>query len=804
MNMKKIIFLISLIIFANLVAFAQEKGTIQGRVFNKSNNEPVPFANIVIWNTSIGSNSDFDGNFKFAGLNPGYIELRVSAVGFKPYVSEAILITNARTAFLDIPLEETSIEIEEVVVKASPFRKSEESPVSLRRIGIDEIEKNPGGNRDISKVIQSLPGVASTPAYRNDVIVRGGGSSENRFYLDGVEIPNINHFATQGASGGPVGIINVDFIREVNFYSGAFPASKGNALSSILDFKQIDGNKDRLKFKGAVGASDLALTLDGPISQRSTFIFSARRSYLQFLFDALGLPFLPTYNDFQFKTKTKLDDKHEFTFIGLGAIDQFSLNTGLENPTDDQRYTLSYVPVNTQWNYTLGAVLKNYHKHGFDTWVFSRNMLNNRQYKYQDNDESNPKLLDYTSWEAENKFRFESDLKTANEYKFNYGVGLEYARYYNKTDKAVFLNNTLSNITYKSSIDLFKWNLFGQVSKEFLNQKLSLSFGVRSDANSYSSEMQNLLNQISPRFSLAYQLRPSLFFNFNLGRYYQQPPYTTLGYKNSLGELVNKDNHLKFIGNNQIVAGFEWLPDLNSKITLEGFYKKYSNYPFSVTDSISIASKGADFGTYGDEEVLSTGEGRAYGAEFLYRNKDLKGFNIIFSYTLVWSQMNKADENLKTIDDYIPSAWDNRHLVTLTATRTFRKGWDLGFKWRFVGGAPYTPYDIEKSSLIDAWNARGRGYLDYSQYNSLRLDPYHQLDVRIDKMIYLNKWTLNFYVDIQNIYNYKSKGQPKYVTVLDTNGNPLVDTNDPTRYQLKSIASESGTILPTIGIIVEF
>ena len=106
-------------------------------------------------------------------------------------------------------MNETSVAIEEIVVKASPFRKSEESPVSLRRIGIEQIEKNPGGNRDISKVIQVLPGVASTPAFRNDLIVRGGGPSENRFYLDGVEIPNLNHFATQGASGGPVGILNV-------------------------------------------------------------------------------------------------------------------------------------------------------------------------------------------------------------------------------------------------------------------------------------------------------------------------------------------------------------------------------------------------------------------------------------------------------------------------------------------------------------------------------------------------------------------------------------------------------------------
>lgn len=798
---------IILIIFSFLISnlSAQDNGAIHGKVFDSKNNQPVPFANIVIWNTTIGTNSDIEGNFKISGIKPGYIELRVSSVGFKPFVSEAILVTNSRPAYLEINLEETAVEIDEVVVKASPFRKSQESPVSLRRINIDEIEKNPGGNRDISKIIQSLPGVASTPAYRNDVIVRGGGASENRFYLDGVEIPNINHFATQGSSGGPVGIINVDFIREVNFYSGAFPASKGNALSSILDFKQIEGNDERLKVKSALGASDLALTLDGPLSKSSNFIFSYRRSYLQYLFSALGLPFLPTYNDFQFKIHTNINSKNELTFIGLGAIDKSTLNTELKNQTEYQRYILGYLPVNTQWNYTLGAVYKHYQSNGYDTWVVSRNMLNNRQYKFQDNISTNPKLLDYTSQESENKFRYERNIKTQNNVNINYGLGLEYAHYTNDTYRAQFSNGVLSSVAYNTILDMFKWNTFGQVSRSFFKQSLTLSLGVRADANSYSNQMNNLLNQISPRFSLSYEFTPDYFFNFNTGVYYEQPSYTTLGFGDSSGSLVNKSNNLKYIQSNHFVAGFEWLPNAGSKVTIEGFYKIYSKYPYSVRDSISLASKGADFGTFGDEEVLSIGKGRSYGVEFLYRDKDLLGFNIIAAYTLVWSQTNKINANLKSTQSYIPTAWDNRNLFTLTATRVVGKSWNIGFKWRYVGGAPYTPYDLQKSSLITAWNAQPNGYFDYSKYNSLRLKPYHQLDVRVDKMYYLKNWTLNFYVDIQNLYNFNADQQSPITTVVDQNRQPVVDPADPSRYLLKKLDSQGSTsILPTIGIIVEF
>ena len=225
--------------------FAQT-GTLRGRVFNVKNNEPLPFTNIIITGTNVGSVSDLDGNFLFTGLTPGYVRLTATSVGFENVTTKEILITNAKTVYMDIPMLEKTIQLDKVEVKASVFKRVEESPVSLKSLGISEIEKSPGANRDISKVIQSLPGVASSVSFRNDIIVRGGGPSENKFLLDGIEIPNLNHFATQGASGGPVGIINTDFLREVDLYTGAFPASRGNALSSVLDMKLIDGNPDKI------------------------------------------------------------------------------------------------------------------------------------------------------------------------------------------------------------------------------------------------------------------------------------------------------------------------------------------------------------------------------------------------------------------------------------------------------------------------------------------------------------------------------------------------------------------------------
>ena len=790
-----------ILLFTTIQIYAQS-GKIEGRVFDAKNNEPLPFTNIVILGTNIGTTSDLDGNFIFTGIEPGFTKLVATSVGYEKYISEDFLVTNAKTVFVELPMKETSVNLDEVVVRASPFARDQESPVSLRRLNISEIERNPGANRDISKVIQSLPGVASTPAQRNDVIVRGGGPSENSFFLEGVEIPTINHFSTQGASGGPVGIINVDFIREVNFYSGAFPAKRGNALSSVIDFRMVEPNKDKWTYRATLGATDLGFTANGPVSENSGLIFSVRRSYLQFLFDVLGLPFLPTYNDMQFKYKWNIDKKNQLTFIGLGAIDNNVLNTGIENPDAEQQFILGTLPENNQWSYTVGAVYKHFSRNGFHQVVLSRNALDNRAIKYRDNiEEESRKTFDYNSTETENKLRYEF-TGSKNGWNYEYGAGLQLANFTDNTFQKQFIEDQVIEFNRKADLDLWSWSAFGQVSRPVLNERLTLSLGARMDANDYSATMSNMLDQFSPRFSLSYALTEKWFLNGNIGRYYQRPAYTTLGFTDNTGTFVNKENGLKYIEVNHVVAGVEHLPDEQSKLSIEGFYKFYDDYPFSVLDSVSIASKGGDFGVFGNEEVVSTDKGRAYGFEVFARDTDFFGFNTILSYTFVRSKFE--DKN----DEYIPAAWDNKHLLNLTLLRKLKKNWNIGAKWRYVGGTPYTPVDLDKSTLVQAWNVQGGPYLNFDSFNTLRLSPFHQLDVRVDKQYFFDKWSLMVYVDIQNLYNFQSESPPIYVRELDSQGNPIIaNPNDPPseqRYQLEELQTTSGTVLPTIGIMVEF
>lgn len=802
MNIKE--FLLGLFFSLLVVSAFAQTGIIKGRIFNSINNESLPFASVSIDSTSVGTAADIDGNYRLENLEPGVYNVVCSFIGFKREVFYEVQVTSARPTTLNFAMVEESATLAEATVAASPFSKKEESPVSLRTISASEIYRSPGGNRDISTVIQILPGVASSTAFRNDIIVRGGAPNENRFYIDGIEVPNINHFATQGSSGGPVGMINVNFIQEVDFYAGAFPANRGNALSSVIDFKQIEGNDEKLSGTFMVGSSDIGLTLDGPLGKKSSFVLSARRSYLQALFKALSLPFLPTYTDFQYKHTVNVNPKNKLTIIGLGAIDDFELNTAVNDGLEDEgvlarnNYILGNLPVNTQWNYVVGANWKHFSNSSFQNLIVSRNHLSNNSIKYLDNiEEAENLLLDYTSEEIENKLRLENTYRK-NGWKWNVGLGYENATYTNSTFNKIDVGGQVRTIDFDSELNLNKFAVFTQVSKELMANRLTLSLGIRTDFNDYSNEMMNAAEQFSPRFSASYALTEKLSINFNVGRYFQLPSYTVMGYRDSSSVLVNKVNKLTYIQSDHIIGGLEYRPSEFSKITLEGFYKMYENYPFLLRDSISLANLGGDFGVIGSEPVTSSSDGQSYGLEFLIQQKLSSSFYGILSYTFVRSEFKNKN------GDLTPSSWDNRHILNLTAGKKFKRNWELGIKFRFLGGSPYTPYDVNQTANMQVWDVRKQGVFDWNRLNEGRNPDSHGLDIRVDKKWFFKKWTLNTYLDIQNLYNFQAESQPFLTVDTDTDGNPIVDPSNPEAYQLKEIENVSGTVLPSIGIMVEF
>ncbi|MEO5601317.1 MAG: TonB-dependent receptor [Cyclobacteriaceae bacterium] len=314
--------------------FAQN-GTVTGVVKDQATQTPLPGVSIIVEGLTplLATISDENGYFKLTSPT-GSFTLKATYVGCQELRKFNVVVTSGNTAITNFELREESITLNEVVVKAGPSAvvATVETPLSIQSLTTEEIKSNPGGNFDISRVIQTLPGVStSVGGVRNDIIIRGGAPNENVYYLDGIEIPVINHFTTQGSSGGPQGILNVSFIEDVTLSSSAFQARYDNPLSSVFQFTQREGNKERVQGNVRLSGTELATTFDGPISPKTTFLASARRSYLQLFFELIDLPIRPNYWDFQFKVTHKFNRKTSLAAIGFGAIDEFSFSVPRES-----------------------------------------------------------------------------------------------------------------------------------------------------------------------------------------------------------------------------------------------------------------------------------------------------------------------------------------------------------------------------------------------------------------------------------------------------------------------------------------
>lgn len=806
-------------IILSVSAFGQIGGKIIGVVKDAKTQEPLFGATVQLEGTGLGAVTDLDGKYLITNITPKTYNVKASLLSYKTLVKYDVVVTTGNTQNINFELEEAESSLGEVEVVASPFKQLGETPNSIQTLSRQEIQTYPGGNNDIAKVVQSLPGVSGSVGFRNDVIIRGGAPNENVYYLDGMEIPNINHFATQGSAGGPVGILNVTFIEDVTLTTSSFNSRYDNPLSGVLQFKQRTGNPDRIQGNFRVGASELAITGEGPLGKpnsKTTFIGSVRRSYLQFLFQLIDLPFLPGFWDYQYKVTHKISNKDEVNILGLGSIDNFSYNPP-ENPGPDadpeerQRYfenlaTLAQIPIFTQQTNTMGASWKHLMDKGFFTLTLSQNALVNGIEKFEDNDKSKQELLRLNSLERENKLRFEMTRFLGNT-TLSYGAMLQDVKYTNDFFQQLKVPITDPdnppppvNLRFNSQINFLKYGAFAQSTTSLLGERLRLAFGLRVDGNNFTNDGNKVWQTFSPRAAVSYNFDEKWSVNASAGRYFKIPTYTVLGFRNNAGEFVNKDN--KYIRSDHLVAGIGYVPRNSTRITVEGFYKYYTNYPVSVRDSISLANLGGGFGFLGNEAVRSSGLMRTYGVEALIQQKLTKNFYGILAYTWYKSEATGFNTN-----QFIPTTWDNRHLVSFTGGYKFPRNWEVGIRYRYLGDAPFTPIDT-LASLFN-YPVGGGEVLDFSRVNSLRLRAFNAMDLRIDKKWNFRKWTLDVYLEVQNLYNSLNPTPPSFTLARNPDGSiktldgQVYNPANPLNAMPTFIQNTSGARLPTIGLIVE-
>jgi outer membrane receptor for ferrienterochelin and colicin len=810
-------FLSFFLLCISLPVFAQT-GSITGTVTDKTNQQPAEGASLQLYNTPLGTTADSTGRFRISGIPVKTYNLVVTKLGYKPFTLFNIVVNSGNENTFSIELEPVAASLSEVVVtanKRTAKAASLETPLSVQRLTTEEIKSNPGGNFDISKVIQALPGIGGGPqggTFRNDIIIRGGAPNENVFYLDGIEVPVINHFQTQGSSGGPQGILNVSFIEDVKLSTSAFDARYDNALSGVFQFRQKNGNPNGFQGNFRLSGTETALTLEGPLSKKkkTSFLASARRSYLDLLFKLIDLPIRPNYWDFQTKISHQLNATTSITFIGIGAIDEFRF-AAPKDASPEKLYTINSNVLINQWTYTAGISIKHNFSNGFWNLALSRNSFNNKIEKYEDNQHPSPagKTLDINSTERETRLRFDVNASTGG-WKLSFGASTQLADYSNTTfntiqkeirDAGGNLVQPAVSARFASPLKPFvRLGAFVQAGKRFADNRLGISAGIRTDMNSFTIDGMKGWQTLSPRVSFSYALAEKWTWNSSAGIYYKIPSYTILGFADNNNNLVNKN--ALYQQSIHYTTGIEWLPNDGLRFTVEGFYKQYRHVAVSVRNGISLANLGTDFTLLGNEAVNTTGLGKTYGMEFFMQKKLTRNLFGIVSYTFYRSLYSGADGR------YIASSWDNRHLLSITTGYKFPRNWELGLKFRYQGGAPYTDFDETASRLN--YLSQGTGTFDYRQLNARRLGGFNSSDLRIDKKWNLKKITFDVFLDITNWYAAKNPAVPEY-TFKRNAANTAFETTDgqavrpdgsnaiPTR-----VKNEDAFVTPSIGLIVEF
>lgn len=713
-----------------IVASAQTpRGVIEGSVIDRDTKQPVPKAKITVLKIKRTAVTDSLGYFYIDGLESGVYSIGVSALEYRNVVKTDIRVGPAQSAKLALELPQMEIRAGEVVISAASdkfFETNEDTRVSANILSQEEVRRAPGAVEDVSRMVQGLPGVVTASDARNDIIARGGSPSENFIMIDGIEIPNINHFATQGASGGPIGMINVDFLEDVNFSAGGFGVKYGDRLSSVMDIKYREGDKHGLHGKLDIGLAGGGIILEGPIQEdRSSFLISARRSYLDFIVGGTGLTAVPNYWNFNAKATFVLNKQHKLTFIGIGGIDNITFD---DFGAEDSPLLSTRIYKGSQALIGLS-----------DNWLvnsncFIRTSVSTDRYKVDFQRDTIGRTQNYNrALESETLLRSDMSYRLSPEDLLEVGI----------TARAISDNNELyqekridkfgverPELRVNQTTNASKLGFYTQYTRSFFGV-FDVTAGVRVDYFNYL----NSPTAFAPRIAVSYQATDRLRFNLSAGLYNQAPPLFWL-----VGDIRNKD--ASFIQTKQIVAGIEYLPQEDIKVTLEAYSKEYSDYPASVANpQYSYSSAGADYNII-NEYIISGSTGFARGIEFFVHKKLTDRFYTLLSYGFSSIQFKGLDGIER------PSSFDFRQIFTITGGYKILDNLDLSMKFRYGGGRPITPFDTLRS--VEA----RQGIFDFSRYNSQRLDDYYRLDLRLDYRVALSE-SINMLVffDAQNATN---------------------------------------------------
>lgn len=725
-------FMAILFFFTSTLIFADEPlGTVKGKIIDQYTKENLAGSTILVLNTKLGASSDAEGNFTINNIPVGNYNLEIRSVGYEKFIMTDILVRPERITQIEIGLKEISIQTEGVTISGGFFRRVDANNLGLVNFNSEEIKRSPGSLGDVSRILLSLPSTAKVSDENNDLIVRGGSPAENGFYVDGIPIPNINHFPNIGSTGGPIGILNVDFIQNVNFLTGGFPAFYGNKLSSIVDIQYREGNKDEIDLQADLNWAGFGGSAEGPlVGTNGSWMCSFKRSYLDFFQKAAGWGMIVRYGDAQAKAAIEINKKHKISLIDIFGDDYEKFEK--ENALDlGSKY---YGTIKSYQN-TAGVswrALWNKNIYSITNLSLSIQSFNNDFKKVSTGD------IFYTSDNLEqifnlkniNYIQFNIFNKLEAGFNFEYNIGkYDYTRYEDTT--------SLGTV---DPVYIIKRRIYPQRTGIFLTYitnplgRITASIGVRADYYSINKKLK-----YSSRLSVAYDLNDLIRLNANYGIFFQQLPMILLSQKEEFSKL--KDMVAYHYG-----VGIELLTVPDTKLSLEVYNKEYECLPLTKEDPFLCVIDGSLSGNTFNNYINLESIGKAYtrGVELLIQKKLSENYYGIISssyFRCKYKDFNGIWRN---------RIYDNKFIFNFIGGYKPAKDWEFSLRWTYAGGIPYTPFDSQKSKAARV------GIINITKINEARYPGYHSLNIRIDKKFFFSSQSLDIYLSIWNTYNRKN------------------------------------------------
>lgn len=746
---------------------AQASGSITGRVLSAGNDQPIAGALVTVEGGNWRAVADSAGRFVIVGVTPGVWRLQVRAIGFQPVIVSDVVVGSGRPVSVVARLAVAPVNVGAVEVRAAYFTPAVEASTSTQSLGAEAIRRAPGVQEDVVRAVALLPGVGVTQPGRNDLVVRGGAPFENLFLVDGIEVPNINHFGTQGSTGGPLSLINVDAVEQASFTAGGFAAKYGDRTASVTSINLREGN--RLEFGGefTLSATGGFAVAEGPLGPRGSFYMSARRSYLDLLFKAAGFGFVPAYSDLQVKLVQDLGarDKLSFLFIGADGTVTFF------NDEPDQRYDNSRVAAPSQRQYFSGLSWRRLVPRGILDVTLGRTWT---QFRTIQNDSLNPPTTIFRAFSTEGEQSLRADLTVQATSRVELNVGAV-ARYASALEYDILLPGALRRdasgtpqpLAVDTSFTADRQALYSQVALQ-LTPRLRTTLGLRGDRYGFLAGAV----RASPRLGARYALTARTTLTASAGRYWQTPSFIWL-----IGDSTNA--LLSPFRADQAVLGVEHLLRDDAKLQVEIFAKGYSDYPRRLFRPQAVLSpSGFDDVTsdipFGLEPLAAVASGRSIGAE-LFVQKQLSEVPIfgLASVSVARTTFDGADGRARA------GSFDTRAIANAVLGWRPNARWELSGKFRIASGLPTTPFI---TTGPDA------GTQDFTRWNEgERLPVFHALDLRVDRRWSLQRVQLVGYLDVQNVYGREN------VSGLQWN-----------QREQRVERNTSIGLLPSIGFSVEF